>query len=386
MRKLVRCVVASALALGACLAADAADAQTLQWLGATNGDRRDGANVSADGSTVAFQDGSNNARRWTAATGSQPLGTQGRPRGVSATGEAVVGAATGVYSFGHAWRWTVGGGLTVLPVSPSVPTPGGSYATGISAFGRISGGASTPLDAPAFWEPSGPQTYIGPAASNFQTTSISPDGTVIVGAQLGGPCGQQCAMRWDETGGGWTGPTPIGTNPGPGIGIALAASNGGAVILGVNSTSDDQGWAWSQATGIQLLDKGGQTDAVGFGVSGDGSLIVGYVTSGNPVAAAWAGVGAPARTLAQILLDDHGFSLGSDVLQFATDVSLDGRVIVGKGLPGGVGSQQVFRLELPAVASVPALGLPGWLVAAAGLLLAGAAAARARRPDAGPSR
>jgi hypothetical protein len=110
-------------------------------------------------------------------------------------------------------------------------------------------------------------------------------------------------------------------------------------------------------------------DAVGLGISHDGSFIIGFLADGpNTTAVAWAGVGAPARTLAQILLEDYGYSVGADVLAVATDVSGDGRVIVGKGRQGGVGLTQVFRLELPAPAAVPSLG-PLALGVAALLLL-----------------
>jgi len=363
----LRVAVGSAGAL--LLAAGSAGAQTLQWLGATDGTIGDGVNVSADGSTLVFRVSSSEARRWTALGGSVVLGTSGTPRGISGDGTTIVGRAPGVYGFGHAWRWTAAGGLTVMPVTPSQPTPNGSYAAGISVLGRVAGGASTGFDAPAYWETTGSQTYIDSAGLGYQAFDISPDGSVIVGYRLAAACGQTCAMRWTDAGGGSFVGSAIGTNPNSGFGVAIKASSAGAVILGVNdSSADSGGWTWTAATGIQLLDTGGMEEAVGLGISHDGSLIVGYVATGaNNTAAAWAGVGAPARTLAQLLLEDYGYSVGADFLALATDVSGDGRVIVGKGRQGGVGSTQVFRLELPAPAAVPALG--SLALGAAALLL-----------------
>lgn len=134
---------------------------------------------------------------------------------------------------------------------------------------------------------------------------VSNGGTVLVGA----------AGRWTASD-GWVG---VG-------GPVRAVSDNGAVVVGMQFGSGNtrQAFRWTSATGlVGLGDLPGnvyRSDA--FGVSGDGSVVVGQGYSSSGLEAfRWTSAG-------MIALGDLG---GGDFKSVARDVSADGSVVVGYG-------------------------------------------------------
>ena len=156
--------------------------------------------VSADGSVVVGS-ASNEAFRWTAASGITglgflPGGSSGFSiaEGISADGQVVVGSSTNAAADTEAFRWTESEGMVGLG-----DLPGGdfnSFAWDVSADGRIVVGDSTTAEggAPFIWdETNGMRKLADVLTDNYglgdaltgwdlnAVQAISEDGTVIVG-------------------------------------------------------------------------------------------------------------------------------------------------------------------------------------------------------------
>jgi len=106
-----------------------------------------------------------------------------------------------------------------------------------------------------------PLGFLTPTAEISAAYDVSSDGSVVVGGSRLAPTGNEWAgFRWTEA----TGLVPLaGAPPFSSVGIARAVSDDGTVII-----AGEQRWT---EAGLTLLD--GMT---GLGVSGDGSLVVGF--------------------------------------------------------------------------------------------------------------
>jgi len=138
---------------------------------------------------------------------------------------------------------------------------------------------------------------------------------------------------------------------------AQALSADGTVVVGsVNPTLQGVEPArWDAANGGVPLDLSGVPMSTGGGValnvSGDGSRIVGWATAqggaGTSARTAflWDATTGTARTVADVLANDHGLDLTGWTLREATDISADGRTIVGNGIAPD-GTSQGWRAFL----------------------------------------
>jgi len=363
------------------LVTQAATAATLQWLGSVNGLDFEGVEVSGDGTTVAWADASNKLVMWTVGSGQQyllgPGDTQqtGKVRGISGDGSIIVGSCTTANCktnpYNTGFRWTSAGGVEPLSMSgPYLNT----YAEDISIDGTVAGGAGF-ANAPTVWSSTGARSTVDGSLDDYQIFGMSPDGSVIVGMDASPVTAHEGATRWVADGlGGWTRST-IGTNPNAGPGLALAASSGGGVIVGVDSTTKIKGWYWTAATGIELLDTGIWSDVTAFALSEDGSRLVGYGDAGAFTALVWDGTGATPRSLEDILTMDYGLDLAGASLNIASAISLDGNTIVGIGKEAGSTTSSVFYVTLTPV-PLPAAA---WLFGSGLLGMIGIAGRRKRR-------
>lgn len=319
--------------------------------------------VSADGSTVVGEsDGASGvpiAFRWTAEEGMMALGVL--PGGftsaaydVSADGSAVVGrsntqGANTPTSGDEAFRWTAEDGLQGLG-----DLPGGafiSHANGTSVDGSIvvgysRVGARTRIMDSFRWADEtgmlGLGGFPGITHNNF-ANATSADGSIVVG--YGQSLNGIEAYRWTAD----TGIVGLGVLPGAAWfqSFAEGISSDGSVIVGrSNSALGGEAYRWTAEGGMESLGTLPESNlSWAMATSSDGSVVVGFGNvDGFRVAFVWDPTSGM-RSLRQILTDE-GIDLTGWRLLEATDVSDDGRTVVGYGIDPA-GGTQAWLAELP---------------------------------------
>jgi probable HAF family extracellular repeat protein len=248
---------------------------------------------------------------------------------ISADGTVVVGGATSA-SGNEAFRWNSATGMVGLgdlPGGGSNPNGRGSEAQGVSADGSVvvgkgSSADSVPVEAFSWTQQNG-MVGLGYLSSEKYSEAFgtSGDGSVVVGT------GESYdAFRWTEQGGMQPLATAIVGVTGSG---ARAVSGDGSVVVGdVSTAAGDQAMRWTQATGmvgLGYLPNPTENQSLALGVSQNGQVIVGFSSSvntqsGDYEAFRWTQAGGMVG-----LGDLPGGSFNSS----ATSVSADGSVIVG---------------------------------------------------------
>jgi probable HAF family extracellular repeat protein len=316
--------------------------------------------VSGDGTVVVGTDvrsGSGEAFRWTAAEGRVGLGdlpggssfSQGL--GVSEDGSVVVGSS-GVSGGTEAFRWTAAGGMQSLGA-----LPGGSshvsIAEDVSDDGSVIVGRSTSASGHEYeafrWTAGDGMMPLGglPGLPVFSSAeAVSADGSVVVGWS------QSEAFRWTPEEG------MVGLRDDvPGSTRAADLSADGAAVIGTLATPAgySQLFRWTAEDGVVPIGELASTGA--FGTSADATIIVGQ-RSGH--AAAWdLTLGPESHDIAALLTEEYGLDLTGWDLQFATDVSSDGHIIVGYGRNPS-GQFEGWRATIPSFVPEPGtLGLLG---------------------------
>jgi probable HAF family extracellular repeat protein len=335
--------------LAACVAMSASFAlwttswsQRLTWLGTFGGAESLALGVSAHGSVVVGSaenaSGQLRAFRWTEAGGLQDLGTlsgsENHPEhyadDVSADGLVVVGA-----SGYRAFRWANG-------VMQYLGALGGisSRARGVSADGSVVVGWAliAIYQMRAFrWTEAGGMQDLGTLGESM-ANRVSADGSVVVGDAY--TSGQWRAFRW--TNGVMQ---DLGTLPGYDRSTAYGVSPDGSVVIGwaQNASGQSRAFRWTAAGGMQDLGTLGGLDSRVFGVSADGSVVVGRAenASGQPRAFRWTAAGGmqDLNQLYAALLQN------GSVLITAYDISPDERYIVGRGYNAATGRFEAFLLD-----------------------------------------
>lgn len=251
---------------------------------------------------------------------------------VSWDGSVIVGSGSNSIGENEAFRWENGAvtGLGFLPGG----TPE-SYAWGVSADGSVVVGSSSSAGSyEAFrWE-NGVMTGLGelPGGVFFSAaTDVSHDGSAIVGQSIS-------AQGYEAT--AWFSGviTGLGFLPGGagGIGLATRISADGNVVVGNSPTqrpgvSGSEAFRWENGVMVGLGDlPGGSHSSWAWGVSADGSIIVGSGrTATESEAIIWDAVNGM-RPLEELLTEEYGLDLtGWDLI--AWDISDDGLTIVGGG-------------------------------------------------------
>lgn len=336
------------------LVAFAADAASFTWLGFPPGftSASFASGVSADGTVVVGtgvdappQDVATSTQaRWTAATGMQSLGAvpgggsgqEEAAMSVSADGSVIVGF--GRNSVGMiATRWMQATGYVELGTLPGHLE---SWAQGVSADGSVIVGQSFGDDALAFrWTQAGGMVAL-PGPSGSAAWGISSDGSVIVGH------GDGQAYRWTEGGAMALGDLPGGLFSSG----ALDASADGTTIVGSSHSGFDEAFVWTSAGGMIGLGDlpGGIARSLALAVSDDGSLVAGLSrTSVGDEAFLWTASGGM-RRLEDVLVQDLGLSEVSPwVLESISDISPDGRYLVGTGRRSQFGISEAFLVMIP---------------------------------------
>jgi probable HAF family extracellular repeat protein len=265
-----------------------------------------------------------------------------RPSGVSADGGVVVGrsCSTGPSANGIvAIRWTASGGATPLPLLPGT-TQGDASA--VSGDGNVVVGISD--DRRAFrWTPSSGTVAldIPPGKVGSRANDVSADGSVVVGIVV--ESGAPEAFRWtasgDMSGLGFLAPPP------PGISVAVSEAFGvspdGSAIVGWSTAGlvldFGEAFRWTADDGmIGLGQLPGGNASQAIDASADGSVVVGTAVHVDP------GAEFPLFREAFRWTEAGGMvGLGnvSGPIGFAettaTAVSVNGAVIVGSGIFGG---------------------------------------------------
>jgi probable HAF family extracellular repeat protein len=281
----------------------------MQSLGTLNsGTYSNASGVNANGTVVVggAYDGSSSqatrAYRWTQATGMQSLGTLNggmlsEARGVNADGSVVVGRAADGNDQNNmrAFRWT--------------------QATGMESLGTLNSG------------------------SDSYANGVNADGSVVVGSAIDGSAGNRnSAFRWTHA----TGMQSLGTMNNGYSSSASAVNADGSVIVGFgndgSSGQETRAFRWTQAYGMQSLGVlNGGNYTVASGVNADGSVVVGRATDGSAgnTVRAFRWTDASGMISVENWLRDSGVTVASDFTTGAWGVSADGSVVVGQTTNNG---------------------------------------------------
>jgi uncharacterized membrane protein len=277
---------------------------------------------------------------------------------------SVVVASSGVEGrWSRAVSWTIEEGLRVIPELSETST-----VTGISGDGTVVVGYQNDdgVDVPFRLE-DGMLDHLGfdTSGSMNDANDVSSDGLTVVGSRSEGL--DIRAFRWTEA----TGVMDLGEPAAEEQSVAFATNGDGSVVVGLIGVPPNYaGFRWDTDSGFQRLElppgasnvenitvsadgrwiafyavrdgeallfswsdgeltelpriPGNEGNQV-FGISGDGSAIVGR----SELATIWRR-GQPVR-LVQELLEEAGVDLSAWVLDGAQAISDDGRVIIGSG-------------------------------------------------------
>lgn len=200
---------------------------------------------------------------------------------------------------------------------------------------------------------------LGISNANGAATTLNRDGTCAVGYQDAGGTTPYHAFRWTEA----TGPVDLGTLDPPNnasrSSSALATSDDCNAIVGYSDTTSTFVWhafRWTASGGmVDLGAPAGPTrQSRAFGVSGDGSVVVGDADFRDPIDPFATQLLAAYRWTAA-----GGFvNLGGGFNSIATAVTQDGSVIVGTRGAGGAfrwtqaGGMQTLGALAPDTAAV----------------------------------
>jgi probable HAF family extracellular repeat protein len=348
---------AAILTLALAAAGQTAAGQTLTGIGTLPGDTSSQAlGVSADGSVVVglggMGGGYNHAVRWTRETGPVNIAPQSpfaHAHAVSADGQVIVGVGDPVDGTpgNSAFRWTAPGGMVRLDLTGA--SYGDAYA--VNADGSVVSGYiyTSAGKRAAIWTNAGvghgALQNLGTLCSSCCAAAFSQGygginaaGTVVSGdGTANGSCSGH-AFRWVSNGMGGGTMTDLGHLPGQFAtdSLSFGLSGDGSVVVGQSQASNnDQAFRWSQATGMRdigfALTQGNdwsQANAASF----DGSTVVGWfydADAGETHPLLW--TTARGSEDFQDYLAAHGVDVSGWELGYATAVSPDGLTIVGYG-------------------------------------------------------
>jgi len=295
----------------------------------------------SNGGQVVVGDAEGHAVRWTATTrvleklGAIGTDTQSIAWRVSADGSTIVGDSFGPSGPGltHAFQWTQSEGMVELaPPSEAyvINNPWGVSADGSVVVGMCRQENWTEMVATR-WTNGGVEV-LGPGWAN----AVSADGAVVA---VNGDGNQ--AYRWTET----NGLVGLGSLPDSLGSWASAVSADGSVVVGFASFSSTdpsppvaprEAFRWTPGEGMVGLGVPSDWDSsAATGVSGGGSLVVGYLVSGDQPYVADGFIWDPAngmRPIKQVLADDFGIDV-SDWEQLGGELAIspDGTAILGNG-------------------------------------------------------
>ncbi len=331
--------------------------------------------MSPDGSVVvgdSLSSSGKEAFRWTAADGIEGLGDlpggdfKSRAGDASNSGSVVVGTSYISESSKEGFRWTPTGSIEGVG-----DLPGGDYRSGMSAVsadGSILAGDASPsgnTEAVRWTETGGFERLGVMSGGTFsQVFDMSSDGSTVVGQGNHVVTGRDEAFRWTQQ----TGMVGLGDLTGGAIwSIAYGVSPTGSVVVGRSESALGlEAFRWTltdPATGAGTMSNLGDLSGGTFGsnamdVSAEGSVVVGWGTSGiGQEAFIWDAVNGM-RNLQDVLVNDFGIDMTDWTLTAAMAVSDDGLTIVGYGT-NPLGNQEAWIATIPEPATLSLLALGG---------------------------
>lgn len=262
--------------------------------------------------------------------GALPLagGVQGAAYAISADGGTVVGSVD------------VGGSLRACywtdTVGPITIGPADSEASCVSADGSVIVGYQSGL----LWRWTAAGGLVTFGTSSDSALAMSADASRVVGTTL--VSGREQACYWNAAGTR----TLLGFLPGHDVSNAQAVSADGSFIVGTSYLHTDEtntirAWRWTAAGGMVSLGVAGTaTGSRGFGVSGDGTVVVGGLLNAS------GGVGA-------FQWSPGGGMIAIPALTIATGVSGDGSTLIASSLLPAVGTSSYFAYQTASGITVP---------------------------------
>lgn len=306
--------------------------------------------VSVDGGVVVGRATSANgseAFRWTVTGGMQALGDlaggafSSVAYSVSNSGAVVVGQAS-IASGEIAFRWTPTGGMVSIGDLPGGSTRSEAY--DVSADGLVIVGPGISANGAEAFRYAGAMTGLGDLPGGIflsQAWATSGDGSYIVGRSRSAD-GYE-AFRWTSSGG----MQALGDLAG-GIFLshAMVVSANGAIVAGYSSSASGiEAFRWTASGMVGLGYPPGMTSSYVYGISDNGSRIVGTANDGaNNTGFIWTSTEGM-QDLQTIIQDQGGSAAGWTILG-ATGISGDGKVIVGYGI-NPLGDIEAFRAVIP---------------------------------------
>jgi uncharacterized membrane protein len=162
-------------------------------------------------------------------------------------------------------------------------------------------------------------------------TDVSGDGKVVVGR--GEATEGFRAFRWTAA----TGLVSLGVAPGDTVSSARSVSQDGAVVVGQGNR---QAIRWTSATGMLALGdlQSGAGTSFATGVSANGQKVVGSASTSPYEQEAFLRTPESGMRRLSDVLAEQGVDLSGWQLYFASDISADGKTIVGSAYLTGKGT------------------------------------------------
>lgn len=318
-----------------------------------------GYGISDDGTVacgVLFFGASQQAFRWTSASGMQMLGTlPGQPQSaayaVSADGSTIVGHShCGSTDCGWAFRWTLAGGISDLGT-----LPGGSRASAydVSADGQVVVGRCVTSNDRAFrWTSTSGMVDLTSFVAGTQTFAfgVSADGERVFGFT-------NCCSPWGFV---YSASEGVVRAPVDGYVPLGPSANGSAVCGYVAPASEVTPAIWTMPSSIAFIAEPITGRGIARAANSNGTIVVGGMgetTTGTfPVlwfassnlaerAFLWS-TGGVTHDLS-VFLPALGVDLSGWVLTQARGISADGRHLVGVGYHNGVQEAWIAHLPCP---------------------------------------
>jgi len=270
---------------------------------------------------------------------------------ISGDGQSAVAIAPGSDGF-RGIHWDASGTPTVLNSPPSTF----SALIGIDYDGDTAGGFVNQ----SFF-PKDELLIEANVRAASAVIGVTNDGSTFVGY---GNDGQRVPVMWDQANGFQVlSSVPSGTGAGTATNIAV---NGGTIVgsLGTNSSPQNPAY-WDPAGIAHLINLNpGYTVGQAAATTADGSIIVGnwreddFSDELGSLAFIWDEVNG-ARPLQDVLTNEFGIALGDWTLNTVTDITPDGRTLVGTGLNPD-GNLEAYKVTIPAPGSLAVLALAGF--------------------------
>lgn len=264
-------------------------------------------------------------------------GSSSEAHGASLDGSVITGTAYNGASEKRAFRWTEAGGMVDLGnfknggwVEGWAISDDGSVIAGFARDGEI--GKMRAIR----WTEAGGIESLGVLREDGTSFGygVSGDGSTIVGSSHNPTSGiWQEAFRWTEAGG----MSELGKINNGDFSVARATSYDGSVIVGEATDGADgntqRAFRWTQAGGMESLGLlNGGSESFGYDVSSDGSVVVGTAKNGDrsDVLQAFRWTEADGMQTVEDWLRGNGATIAEEVTNTAYGVSGDGSIVVGK--------------------------------------------------------